>query len=121
LTPYTYLAPFTGFGPYDGVFPERDLLMSFSGAIPTRTAYLYCRVADPSICDFSNLPGVTDIGGKPVFVEETFVYPEGTLTNATVTFSTIDGRVAPIPLPATGVLLGLAIAGLAIARRRAAV
>ena len=43
---FTYLAPFNGYGPFEGEFPNRELLMEFSGAIPTKTGYFYCTVRD---------------------------------------------------------------------------
>lgn len=118
LADYAYPGIFAGFGPRTAVFPEITLQWALDTLVPTKSGSLYC-VLDDSYCEFSNTAGLTDLGGVPAYARFDFVYPEGVLTNASLTFSTVDGRqVAPVPLPAGGALLLVALAGPGLGARR---
>ncbi len=120
LSTFQYSGIFAGFGPRVAAFPDIILQFALNAPIPTKEGYFYCDPNDPSDCQFSNTPGLTEINGSPVVVGQSFLgYPEGTITNAVITFSTVDGRaVAPVPLPASGLLLMGAAGLLAAASRR---
>ncbi len=117
-TTFTYQGVFSGWGSKLGD-PFQVLAFTLSAALPTLDGYQYCN-ADFSFCEFSNTPGLTDISGVPVTLNDSYLgYPEGQLRNATLTFSTLGGRqVAPVPLPAGGLLLAAALAGLGWRARR---
>lgn len=120
LDTFTYTGIFAGFGPVIGTFPDLVIEFSINMPIPTREGYLYCTLGQAD-CEFSNSTSVTEIGGVPASLFETYVYPEGRISGATVTFSTVNGRpIAPVPLPAGGLLLMTGIFGLALAARRKA-
>jgi hypothetical protein len=120
LSTFTYSGIFAGFGPRTAAFPDIMLDFVLSAAIPTRQGFLYCQTAAPGTCEFSNIAGLTEINGQAVTVMDSFNYPEGTISNAVATFSTVDGRPIPTtPLPAGGLLLLGAMASLgAFARCR---
>lgn len=119
ITPNTFVYddPFSGFGPRTAPFPEIELSFAVNGPLPTKTAYLYCTPPANTDCELSEMPGLTSIDGRPVAVQDTFVYPEGQIADGTVTFWTVDGRPAVIPLPATLPLLAAALGGLVALRR----
>lgn len=121
LATFSYPGIFAGFGPNTAIFPELTLEFALNALIPTLSGFLYC-TAGMAHCEFSNTAGLTEIGGDPVTVYESFVYPEGHITNAVMTFSTVNGRpVAEVPLPAGGALLFGALGALGVLRRRARV
>ena len=114
---YTYEAPFTGFGPREGMFPEFVMAFSINQGVPLRQGYESCN-ADV-VCEFSNAP-LTEIAGKPVVNSINYFYPEGTVENGTITFFTPGGPpLEAIPLPASAFLLMGAIGLLGFARRQA--
>ena len=119
LTTFSYTGIFAGFGPRLSLLPEFLLQFAIDMPIPTLNGYRYC-TAGEAYCEFSNTPGLTEITGQAVTVQSSFLdYPEGTLSNAVMTFSTVDGRaVAPVPLPAGGALMLGALTGLAMLRKR---
>ncbi len=118
ISTFSYSGIFTGFGPRTGTIPEFVLQFSIDLPIPTKNGFWYC-TAGQATCEFSNIAGLTDLNGQPATLFESFTYPEGAIHNAVLTFSMVDGRpVAPVPLPAGGMLLVCALAGLAALRRK---
>jgi hypothetical protein len=120
LADWAYPGIFAGFGPRTGIFPEVTLSWALDAILPTREGYLYCATAG-GYCEYSEIAGLTEIAGLPAYVEQSFIFPEGRIDDATVTFSTVDGRqIAPVPLPAGGILFASVLAGLGWRARRSA-
>jgi hypothetical protein len=119
LSTFEYSGIFTGFGPRISTFPEIVLQFVLNAPIPTLDGYLYCNTSNTN-CSFSNTPGLSQINGEAVMVSQSFLgYPEGRITNATMTFSTVDGRtISPVPLPATGLLMLAALSLFAVTFRK---
>jgi hypothetical protein len=117
---YDYAAPFAGFGPRTGPFDRVELLLTLGAPVPMKEGYLYCTLGLPADCSFSDIAGLTELNGQPVALDQTLTYPEGTLFRSTLGFSTVlDDQPTPIPVPAGGALLALALGGLAAVGRRA--
>lgn len=120
---YTYHAPFNGFGPKTGDYPDVALQFSWTGGYPSKDGYLYGPCAEAYGCaggDWSNTPLDFD-PENPLYLWEHFVYVEGSITDAVITLATVGGpapEIPPVPLPAAGWLLGAAVFGLGVARRR---
>jgi hypothetical protein len=116
----TFTGIFSAFNPVSSSF-DIDLLYTISAALPRTTGYFFCLDSNPTNCTQVSDPTITELGGEPGFVV-TENYIEGQLRNATITFSTVDGRpVSSVPLPATAWLLMAGIAGLGgMARRKIA-
>lgn len=118
---FTYQAPFSGFGPQIGNYPEVLLQFSWTGGYPMKNGYLYGPCADAYGCvggEWSDELIAFD-PSNPLWLWDDFVYVEGKINNAVITLSTVGGTPpAPVPLPAAGWLLGAALVGLGAARRR---
>jgi hypothetical protein len=111
---------FSSFGPVTyGVGSYSDVFLQYvlsTTVLPQTVVYEYCQTAHPSICELSKDPNLTEIGGEPVDLGLEFSGPEGTLRGATMTFSTVNGRPvpSPVPLPAGGLLLAAALSALGL-------
>jgi hypothetical protein len=112
---FTYAGIFEGFGPNAGAFPEINLLFELSQSVPTLHGYRYCFDSCTKF-EFSNIGGLTEISGIPVVLDSDLgLYPEGTIRDAVLTFSTVNGRptVSAVPLPTSVILFMSALVALA--------
>lgn len=120
---YEYDMPFDGFGPAKRMDPAVALQFGWLGPIPMQEAYIY----GPCPEDVSYSCGVGEFHKEmidfdpdnPLWLWDRLSVIGGSI-DTVVTFATVNGSEEPalVPLPAAGWLLGAALLGLGIGRRR---
>lgn len=122
-----FLGILAAFGPktfMPGFYNGVTLLGVVRAPLPRMDGTVCCQIAHTDLCEFSNLIGLSDLNGLPVAEALNWSgangYVEGSLSGATMTFYTQDGRsVAAAPLPAGGAILltALPAAGMTLRRK----
>lgn len=119
---FEFAGDFAGYGPRISDFP--DILLGYrlalNGPVPEKMLFLFC---DDFTCATTDVNDPVGLGLVDPVLDTGFSYLEGAV-QGTVTFFTIDGDPlppAPVPLPASGLLILAGLGGLAAARRKRAI